>query len=54
MIYNRNSCDSLTVIEGHDFHDIIISAINREIDNCSDEYIFNVNEDEYIKYLTDQ
>ena len=54
MLYNRNSFDSFTVVEWNDFHDRIISAIDREIDTCSDEYILNVNEDEYIAYLTDK
>ena len=54
MLYNRNSFDSFTVIEWHDFHDRIISAIYREIETCSDEYILNVNENEYITYLTDK
>ena len=54
MFYNCNSFDSFSVIEWHDFHGKIINAIDCEIDNSSDEYILNVNEDEYITYLTDK
>ena len=54
MFYNCNSFDSFSVIEWHDFHGKIINAIDCEIDNCSDEYILNVNENEYITYLTDK
>ena len=54
MLYNRSSFDSFSIIEWHDFHDKIINEIDCEIEKCSDEYILNVNEDEYITYLIEK
>lgn len=54
MSYNYNSFRSFSVIDWHAFQDKTIQAIDNEIENNSDDYILNVNEDEYILYLVDK
>ncbi len=54
MSYNYNSFHSFSVIDWHAFQDKTIQAIDNEIENNSDDYILNVNEDEYISYLVDK
>lgn len=54
MSYNYNSFRSFSIIDWHAFQDKTIQAIDNEIENNSDDYILNVNEDEYISYLVDK
>lgn len=48
------SFNSFSEIDWHAFQDKTIQAIDNEIENNSDDYILNVNEDEYISYLVDK
>lgn len=37
-----------------DFQNNIFKAIDKEIDNCKDDYILNVCAEDYITYLVDK
>lgn len=50
----RNNFNSFAEINWLDFQDKINNEIDNEIKACSDDYILNVNEDEFISYLVDK
>lgn len=54
MAYGYNKFDSFNGTDWDSFQNNIIHAIDKEIYNCSDDYILNVNEEEYLSYLTNK
>ena len=51
---NSTSFNSFFSCDWDDFYNNIISGIETEIGKCDDDYILNVNEDEYISYLIEK
>ena len=45
---------SFSAVAWDDFRDNIVHNISDEIEKCDDDYILNVNEEEYIAYLVDK
>lgn len=54
MMYRGPFFKSFSSIKWDDFQNNIIREIADEIGKCKDDYILNVNEDEYIAYLVDK
>lgn len=54
MTYGYNKFDSFMGTDWDNFRNSILQAIDNEINNCSDDYILNVNEEEYLAYLTNK
>lgn len=54
MAYSYNSFHSFTGTDWNSFQNKIILAIGNEISSCTDDYILNVNEEEYIVYLANK
>ena len=54
MIYSSNPFSSFSDIDWHDFYNNTIQAIDDEIKHCTDDYILNVNENDYISYLNEK
>lgn len=53
-MYNNSCFSSFSGIAWHDFYNNIIQAIDNEFKNCTDAYILNVNENDYISYLNEK
>lgn len=54
MMHRNSFFKSFYGIAWNDFRDNIVHNIADEIEKCNDDYILNVNEDEYIAYLVDK
>ena len=54
MQYRGNTFYSFTDIDWNSFHDNIISTIDKEICDCTDDYLLNVNENDYVSYLLEK
>lgn len=54
MIYSNNPFSSFSDIEWHVFYNKTIQAIDDEIERCPDDYILNVNENDYVSYLNEK
>lgn len=54
MMHRNSFFKSFCSVAWSDFRDNIVRDIADEIEKCKDDYILNVNEDEYIAYLVDK
>lgn len=54
MSYGYNSFYSFSGTDWNSFQNNIFHAIDKELYSCTDDYLLNVNEEEYITYLTNK
>ena len=54
MTYSSNPFSSFSDIDWLDFYNKTVQAIDDEIKHCTDDYILNVNENDYISYLIEK